>query len=84
MCKLTSMVNIGKELEEQLKKAGIENCEQLIELGSKEAFIRIRLIDSSACVNRLYALEGAIQCIRWHYLSQDKKAELKAFYNTLA
>ncbi|WP_407652301.1 TfoX/Sxy family DNA transformation protein [Acetivibrio straminisolvens] len=34
-------------------------------------------------MNRLYALEGAIRNIRWYYLSQDIKDELKAFYLSL-
>jgi DNA transformation protein len=74
------MPNIGKELEKQLKQVGVETCEELVQLGSKEAFHRIRLTDQSACINRLYALEGAIQGIRWHYLPQDIKDDLKAFY----
>lgn len=80
MSKLSDMPNIGKELEKQLKEIGVETCEQLIELGSKETFQRIRMLNSSACANRLYALEGAIQGVRWHHLSQDIKDELKTFY----
>jgi len=83
MSKLSDMLNIGKELESQLKKVGIETCQELIKLVSKEAFTRIRLIGDSICINRLYALEGAIQGIRWRYLSQEDKASLKAFYQTL-
>jgi len=83
MAKLSDMPNIGKELERQLKGVGVETPEQLLELGSKEAFLRLRSIDSSACINRLYALEGAIRNVRWHYLSQDVKDELKAFYSSL-
>ncbi|WP_372481128.1 TfoX/Sxy family DNA transformation protein [Clostridium tagluense] len=30
---------------------------------------------------RLYALEGAVQGIRWHNLSGEIKDELKEFYN---
>lgn len=80
MRKLSDMPNIGEEIERQLKEVGIETCEELIRLGSKEAFKRIRKIDSSACINKLYALEGAIQGIRWHNLSHELKAELKDFY----
>ncbi|WP_404813547.1 TfoX/Sxy family DNA transformation protein [Clostridium bowmanii] len=31
-------------------------------------------------MNRLYALEGAIQGIRWYNLSKEIKNELKKFY----
>ena len=30
----------------------------------------------------LYALEGAIQGIRWHDLSKEKKDNLRDFYNS--
>jgi DNA transformation protein len=83
MTRLSDMPNIGKELEEQIMKAGVETPGQLIDLGSKEVFLRIRAFDDSACINRLYALEGAIRNVRWHYLPQDIKEELKAFYSSL-
>lgn len=80
MSELHLMPNIGKVVERQLEEVGITTCDQLIEVGSKEAFARIRNIDSSACLNRLYALEGAIQGIRWHYLSQEVKNDLKEYF----
>lgn len=80
MRKLSDMPNIGAEIERQLIEVEIETCEKLISVGSKEAFKRILKIDSSACINKLYALEGAIQGIRWHNLSHECKAELKEFY----
>ena len=42
-------------------------------MGSKEAWLKIRELDESACLSRLMALEGAIQNIRWHNLSQEDK-----------
>ena len=83
MSKLSDMPNIGRELERQLKEAGIETCEQLVQLGSEEAFKKIKLIDNTACINRLYALEGAIQGVRWHHLSGNDKDKLKAFFDLL-
>ena len=79
---LSMLPNIGKSVEQQLNEVGIKTIKQLIEIGSKQAWLRIKGIDSSACINRLYALEGAIQGIRWHSLSQEVKSELKEFYNT--
>jgi len=81
MGELSALPNIGKTVEQQLNEVGIETKKQLIDIGSKEAWSRIKSIDDSACINRLYALEGAIQGIRWHNLSEDVKAQLKAFYN---
>lgn len=80
MGELSKLPNIGKAVEEQLNQVGIETYEQLKEAGSKEAWLRIKGIDDSACINRLCALEGAIQGIRWHNLEDEVKAELKDFF----
>jgi DNA transformation protein len=77
---LTSLPNIGKTLAELLVQAGIETAAQLKAVGSEKAFIRISAIDSEACLSKLCALEGAIQGIRWHQLSADKKRELREFF----
>ena len=76
MSKLSKLPNIGKVLEKQLNYAGIKTDEDLIDLGSKEAWLKIKEVDDSACLNRLMALEGAIQNIRWHDLSQEDKDNL--------
>ena len=84
MGELSKLPNIGKVLEGQLNDVGIETFDDLIDIESKEAWLKIKEIDDSACVNRLMALEGAIQNIRWHNLSEDDKKNLKDFYNLQA
>lgn len=81
MSELAKLTNIGGALEEQLHQVGIDTPKQLTEIGSKEAWLRIQKIDASACYNRLCALEGAIQGIRWHSLSDQDKLDLKDFYH---
>lgn len=81
MGKLSSLPNIGEKLEQQLNEVGIYTAEQLINTGSKQAWLKIKEIDASACIHRLYGLEGAIQGIRKSELAKDKKTELKNFYN---
>lgn len=76
---LSDLPNIGKTLEKKLQKVGIETPEQLFEVGAENAFIRLAIEDESACFNMLCTLEGAIQGIRWHSLSVEKKEELKEF-----
>lgn len=78
--KLSDLPNIGKVVEQQLHQVGIENEMQLKEAGSRQAWLKIKGIDDSACYNRLCGLEGAIQGIRWHNLSQEDKKDLKEFY----
>ncbi|WP_405269536.1 TfoX/Sxy family protein [Methanobrevibacter sp.] len=81
MGELSKLPNIGKVLEEQLNDVGISTVDELIDIGSREAWLKIRDVDESACVNRLMALEGAIQNIRWHDLSDGDKKNLRNFYN---
>ena len=82
MGELSKLPNIGKVVEKQLNEVGINTVDDLINIGSKEAWLKIKKIDESACINRLMALEGAIQNIRWHDLSDDDKENLKEFYNS--
>ena len=79
MSELKSLPNIGKELEKLLRQVEISNAEELKQVGSENAFIRIKTIDPSACISKLCALEGAVQGIRWHNLSNERKQELKEF-----
>ena len=81
MGELSKLPNIGKVVEEQLNDVGITTVDELINIGSKEAWLKIKEVDDSACLNRLMALEGAIQNIRWHNLSDNDKRNLKDFYN---
>ena len=81
MGELSKLPNIAEKLEAQLGEVGITTPEQLEEIGSREAWLRILARDSSACFMRLSALEGAIQGVRWHYLDEKTKKSLKEFYN---
>jgi len=77
------MPNIGSNLAEKLTLAGISTPADLMQTGAENAFIRLKTIDKSTCINCLYALEGAIQNVRWHSLTMDRKNELKSFFNSL-
>ncbi len=81
---LTDLPNIGKTLADKLNTIGIETEQDLINIGSENALIKIATItNSGACINMLYALEGAIQGIRWHGLDNNRKQELKEFYRMM-
>ena len=70
MGELSKLPNIGKAVEEQLNKVGIDTAEKLRELGAERAWF-----------HRLLALEGAICGVKKTLLSDERKAELKEFYN---
>lgn len=80
MGQLANLPNIGKAVEGQLNAVGIETTEQLVQTGAETAWLKIQSIDSSACIHRLLALEGAIRGIKKTDLPAERKAELKKFY----
>jgi len=45
MAELTSLRNIGKELDKKLKAVDITTAEELREVGSEDAFVRNKLRD---------------------------------------
>jgi TfoX C-terminal domain. len=83
MSELSSHINIGKVSEKLLVRVGITSFEKLQTAGSKKAFLKIREIDSGACLNLLYALEGAILNIKDINLPVERKEELKKFFKSL-
>ncbi|WMJ82238.1 TfoX/Sxy family protein [Clostridium sp. MB40-C1] len=81
MGELSKLLNIGKEVERQLNKVGIFAYDELKDIGAEQAWLKIQEIDTSACIHRLLALEGAIQGVKKADLPQERKADLKDFYN---
>jgi DNA transformation protein len=81
---LAELPNIGVVLSKKLNQIGVKNERDLKQMGSEEAILKISALQNSgACINMLYALEGAIQGIRWHNLSQARKKELTEYYHML-
>lgn len=83
MSELSSMMNIGKEMERKLTTVGIHSSEKLIDLGAKQAFFKIKEMYPHVCLVHLYTLEGAIHNTKYNDLSEDKKKELKEFSDFL-
>jgi len=78
--KLTQLPNIGRVLADRLNAAGIRSVEDLVATGSCEAWKLVRNIYPEACLDTLFALEGAVQGIRWHQLAPGRKEELTHFF----
>ena len=76
MPELTSLMNIGKEMERKLISVGIESSEKLIEVGAKDAFLKLKQKYPKVCLVHLYTLE-------YNRLSEDTKKELKEFSDFL-
>jgi DNA transformation protein len=83
MAQLTSMRNIGKEIEKKLKSVDICSMEELNQVGSKEAFLRLKTRHPNVCLVHLYTLQGAIDDIEYNQLSEGTKHDLKTFSDEL-
>ena len=81
---LTDLPNVGRVLAGNLDAVAVHTPEQLRQLGSKDAFIRIRAaVDSGACLHMLYGLQGAIEGVPDSQLSDATKDNLRCFYRDL-
>ena len=80
---LSSMRNIGKEIEKKLKSVGICSAEELTKLGSKEAFFRLKTRYPNVCLVYLYTLQGAIDNMEYNQLPDEVKRDLKSFSDGL-
>lgn len=76
----TKLPNIGEVLKKQLWEVGICSYTQLREEGAKNVWLKIQGIDSSACIDPLLVLEGAIEGKKKSELSKEKKEDLRLFY----
>lgn len=83
MTKLTSMRNIGTEMERKLQSVGICAAEELIEMGSKEAYFRLKMRYPNVCLVHLYTLQGAIDKMEYNRLPDEVKRDLKQFSDGL-
>lgn len=77
------MCNIGKEIEKKLKSVGICSAEELIQLGGKEAFFRLKTKYPNVCLVHLYTLQGAIDHMEYNRLPDKVKRELKSYCDRL-
>ena len=77
------MMNIGSEMKKKLTSVGIDTAEELIYVGAKQAFERLKKAYPNVCLVHLYTLEGAITNTEYNALSADKKKELKEFSDSL-
>lgn len=81
--KLTAMPNIGAEMERKLNAVGVSSAEDLAALGSKEAYLRMKVMFPEICLVHLYTLQAAIENTQYDMLSEEVKKDLKAYSDSL-
>ena len=79
MSELTSLKNIGKEMERKLKSIGINSPEELKKIGSTDTFFRLKLRYPEICLVHLYCLQGAVDDMEYNELPEEMKKNLKQF-----
>lgn len=82
MASVTTL-GLGKTMEKKLHSVGIHSAEELTQIGSKQAILRLKEQYSNTCVVILYHLEAAIRGVEIKALESDCKAELKAWFKQL-
>jgi len=80
MQELNSLPNISRIIKRKLNDVNILNAEQLKEIGSREAFTKIKTAFPKSCVYLLYRLEGAITEEKWYNLGKEKEKELSDYF----
>lgn len=83
MGNLTSMMNIGKEIERKLNSIGIFTPEDLINEGSKKAFLRLKHAHPNVCLAHLYVIHGAINNTDYRALTSEIKHDLKRYSDSI-
>jgi len=83
MAAISSMMNLGAEMSRKLSSVGIHSAEELMAVGAKAAFARLKKVYPKVCLVHLYTLEGAIEHVEYNALSPAKRADLKAFSDSL-
>lgn len=79
MSELTTLKNIGAEMARKLQSVEINSAEDLIKIGSKEAFARLKMRYPNICLVFLYVLQGAVDNVDYNLLSAETKQDLKEF-----
>jgi DNA transformation protein len=76
--RLEDLKNLGPATVRMLKEIDVQTVSDLAELGSVEAYRRLRFrFGSHVTLNALYALEAALQGRQWLDLSTKERGELK-------
>ena len=71
-------------MEKKLHSVGIHLAEELTEIGSKQAVLRLKEKYPGTCIVILYHLEAAIRGVEIKHLEDACKADLKAYFKELS
>lgn len=70
--------NIGPKSAAWLRQVGLHTHEEIADIGSVEAFMRVKRAGFKPTLNLLYAIEGALKDCHWQEIPNERRAELVA------
>lgn len=73
---IADLPNLGPASAKMLAKAGIKGERDLREMGSIQAFEKVRATGMNPSMNLLYSLEGALSGFKWNELPLDTRMAL--------
>lgn len=78
MSETAKLRNIGPKSSAWLRQVGLRTREELAEIGSVEAFMRVKRAGFKPTLNLLYSIEGALLDCHWQELPEARRDELVA------
>ena len=70
------MRNIGPKSAAWLRQVGLRTPEDIVAVGSVEAFMRVKRAGFKPTLNLLYAIEGALLDCHWQEIPDERRNEL--------
>lgn len=76
MADITQLPGLGPASAKMLARAGIVSADQLRQMGSVRAYIKVRAAGVPVSLNLLWALEGALSGERWQDVARLHRTSL--------
>lgn len=73
---LTTLPGLGPRSVQLLQQAGIHSLDDLRQLGSVAAYVRVKRSQSAASLNLLWALEAALTGQHWQAVAREHRTSL--------
>jgi DNA transformation protein len=73
---ISDLEGIGPKSREMLARAGITTAEQLRELGSVEAYVRTKRVNTGVSLNMLWGLESVMTGEHWRDVAKNHRTSL--------
>jgi DNA transformation protein len=73
---LATLRNLGPKSQQMLERAGLRTLDDVRQLGTVAAFLRVKAADAGATLNLLWALEGALSGRHWRDVAREDRTRL--------